>query len=377
MKRLFAMIAVIAGLALSLPSPARAQEEPPDEIQDSGPRLGEEEARRILAQQLAPNASRPQQVDYYQRRERAAFTLGEAAARIEALRQLVPLTEAPDKLSPYVGYLWRELWRYGSQTEAAGDGRGARESPCSHTPAAPYLDRQPRPGLRDHRQTQPRGRAAEAGGGRGQGSSGYARPAHNRVHDDCHGRTARNRAERPERLRGRVRRDTAGARCQPRRGEARPRRRGVSTDESGVRCRHPAAQRRNGYGGFPLLRAGAQRGGRGDSAARAAACGRGAHGWRNRGLLARTAGARPARRAPLRGGRRRRERGLDRPACQRGRGKLGAHCHHAGHPAAGTISARSDGRMPTESPPRCALRRPATGRRARWSTTRCCRPSCI
>ena len=133
MKRLFAMIAVIAGLALSLPSPARAQEEPPDEIQDSGPRLGEEEARRILAQQLAPNASRPQQVDYYQRRERAAFTLGEAAARIEALRQLVPLTEAPDKLSPYVGYLWRELWRYGSQTEAVEMG----EALVSHRAATP------------------------------------------------------------------------------------------------------------------------------------------------------------------------------------------------------------------------------------------------
>ena len=81
----------------------------------------------------APNASRPQQVDYYQRRERAAFTLGEAAARIEALRRLVALTETPDKPSPYVSYLWRELWRFGSQTEALEMG----EALVSHRAATP------------------------------------------------------------------------------------------------------------------------------------------------------------------------------------------------------------------------------------------------
>jgi CHAT domain-containing protein len=121
MNRLFAIIIfVIASLASALAMPARAQDEADEieEIEETGPRLSKEEARRILAEELAPGASRQQQVEYYQRRERAAFTLGEAAVRIEALRRLVALTEAPDKLSPYIGYLWRELWRYGNQTEA-------------------------------------------------------------------------------------------------------------------------------------------------------------------------------------------------------------------------------------------------------------------
>jgi tetratricopeptide (TPR) repeat protein len=38
--------------------------------------------------------------------------------RIDALRRLVELTTTPDKPSPYIAYLWRELWRYGNQTEA-------------------------------------------------------------------------------------------------------------------------------------------------------------------------------------------------------------------------------------------------------------------
>jgi hypothetical protein len=121
MNRLFAIIIfVIASLASALAMPARAQDEADEieEIEETGPRLSKQEARRILAEELAPGASRQQQVEYYQRRERAAFTLGEAAVRIEALRRLVALTEAPDKLSPFIGYLWRELWRYGNQTEA-------------------------------------------------------------------------------------------------------------------------------------------------------------------------------------------------------------------------------------------------------------------
>ena len=132
MNRLFAMIFIIAGLAMALPPPAHAQEEP-DEIEESGPRLSAEEARRILAEELAPGASHQQQVEYYQRRERAAFTLGEAAVRIEALRRLVALTEAPDKVPPYLFALWQELFRYGNQTEAMEIG----ESLVRHPAATP------------------------------------------------------------------------------------------------------------------------------------------------------------------------------------------------------------------------------------------------
>ena len=116
MNRLFAMIFVIACLAISLAPSGHSQEEPDEieeseEIEESGPRLGEGEARRILAEELAPGASRQQQVEYHLRRERAAFTVGDATIRLDALRRLVSLTEAPDKLSPYIGSLWREEMR--------------------------------------------------------------------------------------------------------------------------------------------------------------------------------------------------------------------------------------------------------------------------
>ncbi len=112
-----AMVLAIAIFTMPIPANLHAQEEP-DEIQESGPRLGEEEARRILAEVFPPGATKHQQIEYFQLRERAAFTMGEALVRIDALRRLVELTSTPDKPSPYIAYLWRELWRYGNQTEA-------------------------------------------------------------------------------------------------------------------------------------------------------------------------------------------------------------------------------------------------------------------
>ncbi|MFO7707257.1 MAG: CHAT domain-containing protein [Desulfobacterales bacterium] len=117
MNHLTAVILLIAGLATAFPQWGLAQEGP-DEIEESGPRLSEEEAHRILAEALAPDAPHQKQVEYFKRRERAAFTLGDAAARLDALRRLVTLTEPPDKISPFIAYLWRELWRYGNQSEA-------------------------------------------------------------------------------------------------------------------------------------------------------------------------------------------------------------------------------------------------------------------
>ena len=133
MNRLFVMIFVIAGLAIALPPPGHSQEELDEieEIEESGPRLGEGEARRILAEELSPGASRQQQVEYYQRRERAAFTMGDAAIRLDALRRLVALTEAPDKLSPYIGSLWREEMRYGNLTKALELGEALVRHPAA------------------------------------------------------------------------------------------------------------------------------------------------------------------------------------------------------------------------------------------------------
>jgi CHAT domain-containing protein len=112
-----AMVFAIATVLIPTPTIICAQEEP-DEIQENGSRLGEEEARRILAEALPSAATNQQRLEYFRRREKAAFTVGEAMIRIDALRRLVELTATPDKPSPYISYLWRELWRYGNQTEA-------------------------------------------------------------------------------------------------------------------------------------------------------------------------------------------------------------------------------------------------------------------
>jgi hypothetical protein len=76
MNRLFAIIIfVIASLASALAMPARAQDgaDEIEEIEEIGPRLSKKEARRILAEEIAPGASHQQQVEYYKRRERAAL----------------------------------------------------------------------------------------------------------------------------------------------------------------------------------------------------------------------------------------------------------------------------------------------------------------
>jgi len=79
------------GLLLPPPRPVSA---PGGVRQSSGQPARDSRGRGppIIAEELAPNGVRPQQVDYYQRRERAAFTLGEGRGAIEALRRLVALT---------------------------------------------------------------------------------------------------------------------------------------------------------------------------------------------------------------------------------------------------------------------------------------------
>ena len=86
-----------------------------------------------------PSAPHQQQVDYYMRRERAAFTVGDAAIRLEALRRLVQLTEAPDKLSPYVTVSVARVVESRQPDGSTGTGGVARapprpRHPCSASP---------------------------------------------------------------------------------------------------------------------------------------------------------------------------------------------------------------------------------------------------
>ncbi|MBK7658029.1 MAG: CHAT domain-containing protein [Betaproteobacteria bacterium] len=120
-------------LALGHPAAARAQEDRADEIEEAGQRLTEAEAKRILATTLPAGATKQAQVDHYIARQRAAFTMGNTAERIAALRKLVELTSEPGKISPWAGYLWRELLRYGNQTEALEMG----EALANHRDATP------------------------------------------------------------------------------------------------------------------------------------------------------------------------------------------------------------------------------------------------
>jgi CHAT domain-containing protein len=82
-------------------------------------RLTPDEALRTLAEPAPPPGTpAEQEIAYLLRRQQASFTVGNGEARIAALRRLVTLTTTPDKLSPYAGYLWREIQRNGNQTEA-------------------------------------------------------------------------------------------------------------------------------------------------------------------------------------------------------------------------------------------------------------------
>ena len=168
--------------------------------------------------------------------------MGDAAIRLDALRRLVSLTEAPDKLSPYIRSLWREEWRYGNQTKALELG----ESLVRH-PAATPLQRITFSVLlgRDYVALGNRDRAAdvlkkvEAEGKDLRDTRGPHQVA---VHGDSSGRPASKGAARPGRSRGRARCDAASDRGEPCRGGALPRRRGFLADEYGVRLRHPNAQ---------------------------------------------------------------------------------------------------------------------------------------
>ena len=91
-------------------------------------RLTPAEARSTLEQPLPQGATPQQEIAYLTKRQQAAFTVGDSAVRIAALRRLVELTSGPDRVSPYQGFLWRELWRYGNQTEAMQMGEALAEN---------------------------------------------------------------------------------------------------------------------------------------------------------------------------------------------------------------------------------------------------------
>lgn len=111
-------------LGLVSPLPAAADEPSPEilvEDEDQDPRMGADEARRILEAPFpAPGSSG--EADALVIRQRAAFALGNAPARTAALQRLVEATETRDKPSPWAVPLWRELARTGNQTVAMETG---------------------------------------------------------------------------------------------------------------------------------------------------------------------------------------------------------------------------------------------------------------
>lgn len=114
------MLAAAVAAVVAWPVGVAAQDEGVDVASDEvgSARLSLDDARRILALAPPQGATPEREADYWLERQRAAFTVGDGAARIAALRRLVELTAKPDQASPYIGYLWREIWRNGSQSEA-------------------------------------------------------------------------------------------------------------------------------------------------------------------------------------------------------------------------------------------------------------------
>jgi CHAT domain-containing protein len=118
-------VSLVIGLPLALgPGNAVAQDGARDGDEGAtldggaGARMTMEEARRVLAEPAPQGVPAAQEAPYWVRRQQAAYTVGDGETRIAALRRLVVLTTAPDKVSPFAGYLWREIQRNGNQTEA-------------------------------------------------------------------------------------------------------------------------------------------------------------------------------------------------------------------------------------------------------------------
>ena len=136
------MLAAAVAAVAAWPVGVAAQDEGVDAASDEvgGARLSLDDARRILAQAPPQGATPEREADYWLERQRAAFTVGDGAARIAALRRLVELTAKPDQASPYIGYLWREIWRNGSQSEAMEMGEKLVDDKSLGTAARPaYL----------------------------------------------------------------------------------------------------------------------------------------------------------------------------------------------------------------------------------------------
>ena len=114
---LLIVLSLIAAFSTSLS--AFAQEEGELALDDDGePGIKIQEAREILTRALAPGATREEELRYWAQRERAAFAVGSANLRLEALRRLVDLDKGTPDAQRYWGYLWREERRSGNQQRA-------------------------------------------------------------------------------------------------------------------------------------------------------------------------------------------------------------------------------------------------------------------
>jgi CHAT domain-containing protein len=110
------LVCALLALATDL---ARAAEGDEGTLAEEGAvRMSADEARRALAEPTPQGVSAADETAYWVKRQQAAFAVGDSGVRIDALRHLVVLTTRPDGISPYSGFLWRELQRNGNQTEA-------------------------------------------------------------------------------------------------------------------------------------------------------------------------------------------------------------------------------------------------------------------
>jgi CHAT domain-containing protein len=118
-RRLLRVALLLSASFFLAGGPACAQDDPEPALDEEGQTgAAIEAARGVLEQTLPPGASREEKTRYLVARERAAFTVGDGKARLDALRRLVDLHKGTPRMYRYWAFLWREELRAGNQARA-------------------------------------------------------------------------------------------------------------------------------------------------------------------------------------------------------------------------------------------------------------------